>query len=404
MPKRLLAALLGAALLAPAAARAKSVTIAINFSLTGADADSAARMKNGALLAIEQANAAGGIGGLTITPLILDDGTATAGQYDPAQAATNARKMVGDPDVVVAIGPQMSGAAKAMIPVLNEGGVPMITPAASNPDLTAPRFADEYRASGRLTFFRTITTDAYQAPGLARFFAEKLHVKSVYILDDTGAYGVGLADKFSAEAKRLNMKILGRDKVDPKAEDYSAVMTKIKALNPDALYYGGVFEAGVKVIKQSYDAIPHAIKGGGDGLYGPEILTAAGFPSAQGWYISIGAPYVAPNATTTAFDKAFKARFTMAPDEYSITAYDAVKVALAAIATVQGKHQPVTRDTVRAAIQTSHTDTLQGPVQFDANGDLKTKVISIYQVRETAGAASDDMDAQLHYVGTAPQS
>jgi branched-chain amino acid transport system substrate-binding protein len=391
--------------LAPAAHAAdRSVTIAIDFSLTGADASSAARMKNAALLAIEQANAAGGVSGYHIDPLILDDGTATAGQYDAAQAATNARKMVSDPSVIAAVGPQMSGAAKAMAPVLNEGGVAIVTPAASNGDLTSVRYADEYRASGHLTFFRTVTTDAYQGPQLANYFANTLHVKTAYVLDDTGAYGVGIADAFSAQAAKKGIKVLGRDKVDPKAEDYSAVMTKIKALNPDALYYGGVFEAGVKVIKQSYDAIPKAFKGGGDGLYGPEILTAAGFPAAEGWYITIGAPRLQADPRTVKFTKDFTTRFGMGPDDYSVTAFDATQVILAAVKTLADAGKPVTREAVRATIEHSKTSTLQGDVQFDANGDLKNKIISIVQVKQDPTRPIDDMDAQLRYVGIAPAS
>jgi branched-chain amino acid transport system substrate-binding protein len=399
---RPLALLLLAVLAAPAYAADKSVTIGIDFSLTGADADGALRMKNGAVLAIEQANAAGGVAGYKINPLILDDGTPTAGQYDPAQAATNARKMVGDPTVIAAVGPQMSGAAKAMTPILNEGGVPMITPSATDTAITSVRFADEYRASGRLTFFRTVATNAYQAPELANYFAEVLHVKSVYVLDDTGAYGVGLADAFSAQAARKGITVLGRDKVDPKAEDYAAVLTKIKALNPDALYFGGVFAAGLKVIKQSYDIIPKAIKGGGDGIYGPELLTAAGFPAVEGWYMTVAAPHLQNDPTEAAFAKAFKARFGMAPDDYSMTSYDAAQIVLAAMRTVVAAGKTPTRDTIRAAIEKSSTPTLQGVVQFDPNGDLKNKIISIFQVKQVPGAATDDMDAQLRYVGVAP--
>jgi branched-chain amino acid transport system substrate-binding protein len=403
-PARLLIAVLLLAAVQPARAADKSVTIALDFSLTGADAASANRMKNGGILAIDQANAAGGVDGITIVPLIMDDGTPTAGQYDAGQAATNARKMVSDPAVVAAIGPHMSGAAKAMLPIVNEAGLPMISPATSSPDLTAVRFADEYRASGRLTFFRTIASDAYQAPGMANYFAETLHLKTVYVLDDTGAYGVGIANTFSAEAVRKGMKVLGRDKVDPKAEDYSAVMTKIKALKPDALYYGGVFEAGVKVIKQSYDAVPHAVKAGGDGLYGPEILTAAGFPAAEGWYITAGAPHVLNDPKMAKFVADYKAKFGISPDDYSVTCYDAATIALAAIKSVADAGKPITRDTIRAAIEHSATPTLQGTVQFDANGDLKNKIISIFQVRQDLAKPDDDMDAQLRYVGVAPQS
>src|SRR6185312_2645756 len=99
-----------AALAAGAAGRAfaadKEVTIGLSLSLTGADAPSAQKVRDGALMAIDEVNAKGGIAGYKINTVVLDDGTATAGQYDPAQAATNARKLVAQADVVAAIGPQ----------------------------------------------------------------------------------------------------------------------------------------------------------------------------------------------------------------------------------------------------------------------------------------------------------
>ena len=89
------------------------------------------------------------------------------------------------------------------------------------------------------------------------------------------------------------MKILGRDRLDPKSADYNGVLTKIKSLNPDSLYYGGVLQAGVKLVKQAYDVLPHSVvKAGGDGLYGPEMLSAGGFPAAEGWYATNASPHV----------------------------------------------------------------------------------------------------------------
>ena len=125
----------------------------LDLSLTGADAEFAARIKNGALMAFEEINTKHLIPGYRIEPLILDDGTATAGQYDPAQAATNARKMVSDKDVVAAIGPMMSGAGKAMAPILSQGDLATITPSSTNPDITNPKFAEQYQAGGQGDLF-----------------------------------------------------------------------------------------------------------------------------------------------------------------------------------------------------------------------------------------------------------
>ena len=121
----------------------KTIKIGINLPFTGADAHDAELIKDGALLAIDEANDKGGVAGYKLDVLLLDDGTATAGQYDPAQAATNARKMVSDKMVVAAIGPQMSGSGKAMSPILSQGDLATITPSSTNPDITDPKFAGQ---------------------------------------------------------------------------------------------------------------------------------------------------------------------------------------------------------------------------------------------------------------------
>jgi len=270
----------------------KTVKVGINLPFTGADAHDAELIKDGALLAIDEANAAGGVGGYKIDVLQLDDGTATAGQYDPAQAATNARKMVSDPAVIAALGPMMSGAGKAMSPILSEGNLAIITPSSTNPDITDPKFAAQYRPAGKAIYFLTVTTDAFQGPNMANYMRDTLKVKSVYILDDSGAYGVGIANAFEGQAKKIGMKVLGHDQLNPKEADYTTVLTKIKALNPDAIYYGGVSQAGIKLAKQVADVMPNVVKLGGDGMQGGDILKGVGFPAVEGWYVTIASPHV----------------------------------------------------------------------------------------------------------------
>jgi branched-chain amino acid transport system substrate-binding protein len=387
-----------------AAAAEKTVTIGINLPFTGADAHDAELIKDGALLAIDEANAKGGVGGYKIEVLLLDDGTATAGQYDPAQAATNARKMVANDAVVAAIGPQMSGSGKAMSPILSEGGLATITPSSTNPDITDPKFAGQYRPKGKAIYFRTVTTDAFQGPNMANYFADTLKVKSVYVLDDSGAYGVGIADAFQAQTAKRGIKILGRDQLNPKEADYTTTLTKIKALDPDAIYYGGVAQAGVKIVKQAYDILPKVIKAGGDGMYAAEILRGAGFPAADGWYATIAAPNLLENPDAAPMIDRFYKKYNEQPGNYSLTAYDAALVILDAVRRVAASGKEVTRDAVRDAIQSSHVNTLQGEVSFDANGDVESRVISVFQIAKNDKYPVDDVLHQYKYIGVAPAS
>jgi branched-chain amino acid transport system substrate-binding protein len=409
--RRYLASLAAAAIIAAAGssptavwASDKNIIIGINLPLTGGDAAGAKRILNGTLLAISLANQSKLIRGYQLKPLILNDATPTAGQYDPAQAATNAREMVSSAKVLAAIGPQMSGSAKAMVPILSQGNLAMITPEATNPDLTDPQFAPQYRPAGKTVFFRTVTTDAYQGPNMANFFAERLNAKSIYILDDSGAYGVGIADTFQKQAVAKGMKVLGRDRIDPTAADYSAVLTKIKSLGAQALYYGGVAQAGVKLVKQAYDIIPSIPKGAGDGMYTPDVLSGAGFPAAEGWYISNASPHLTDDVKLANWVATYRARFGEEPDDYSITAFDGVQVIVAALQKAIGHGETPNRESVRAAIAEQTVPTLQGAVSFDKNGDITQHVVSVFRITHDSKHSDDDLQHQFAFIGNAPQS
>ncbi len=399
------AAALAASGVRPAAAADKVIKVGLNLSFTGADAESAARIGNGATLAFEDANSAHTVKGYTFELVKLDDATATAGQYDPAQAATNARTMVSDKAYVAALGPQMSGAGKAMAPILSQGDLAIITPSSTNPDITDPKFAQMYRPAGKAIYFRTVATDAFQGPNMANYMADTLKVKSIYILDDSGAYGVGLADAFQAQAEKKGIKILGRDRLDPKAADYASILTKIKSLDPQALYYGGVGQAGVKLAKQAYDIIPNVIKAGGDGMQSADLLKGAGFPAVEGWYATVASPHVTEDPKTAKFSDRYFARFKQRPDDYTITCYTGAEVIIAAVKSLVTANKPVTRDAVRDAIQAVNLPgTMLGPVSFDGNGDLKNKIISVFQIKKDDSKPLDAPDAQYKYVGVAPMS
>jgi len=395
-----------AALAASYAGRAfaagKEVTVGINLPLTGADAHDAELIKDGAMLAFDEANANGGAGGYKINVMVLDDGTATAGQYDPAQAATNARKMVSDKSVVAAIGPQMSGSGKAMAPILSQGNLATVTPSSTNPDITDPKFAAQFKPAGKAIYFRTVTTDAFQGPNMANYFVETLKVKTVYVLDDSGAYGVGIANTFQAQAEKRGIKVLGRDQLNPKETDYSTVLTKIKSLGPQAVYYGGVAQAGVKFVKQSFDILPGVIRGGGDGCYGAEILKGAGFPAAEGLYATIAAPNILDNPDAKPFVEKFAKKYNQQPENYSITAYDGALVIIDAIKRVAASGKEVNRDSVRDAIQASKVKTLQGEVSFDDNGDITSREVSVFQIHHDDKFPADDVLHQYKYMGVAP--
>jgi branched-chain amino acid transport system substrate-binding protein len=371
-----------------------TIGIGINLPFTGADAADAANIRDGALMAIDEINSQGGIlGKITLQPVIKDDGTVAAGQYDPAQAATNTQQFVADDSVLAVVGPQMSGSGKAMSPIASAADLALITPSSTNPDITDPNFASQYRPSGKAIYFRTVTTDAFQGPYMANFAAETLGVKSVYIVDDTGAYGEGIANSFEAQAKAKGINVLGHDKLNPKESDYTTILTRIKGLNPDALYYGGVQQAGVKLAKQANDVMPNVIKMGGDGMYSTSFPQDAG-QAAENWYATIAAPDTIDEPTAQDWVAKYKSKYGASPQDYALTAYDAVFVISDTLTRLVNDGMPITRSNFRDYLQQTQLPTLQGVISFDDNGDLKDKIISVFQVK----------DSLYKYVGAAPQT
>ena len=373
----------------------KVLKIGIHLLATGPDSVGAKTIFDGAVLAIEQVNAKNAVPGYKFEAVMVDDTTATTGQADPAQAATNARKLIGDPLVIASVGPQFSGLNKATAPLYSEAGMVNISPSATNPDLTDPKFANQYRPAGKPGFMRVCSTDALQSPGIANYaFAQGW--KKVYIIDDGDAFGVGTADAFEKRAKEKGMTVLGRDRVDPNAADYSTILTKVKALGPDAIFYGGHTLAGSKLAIQMKSTMP-TVKGlSTDGIAGADFVQAAG-DAGEGWLVTQAAPNLEAIPAAAQFVKDYTARFKTPPVAYSGGAYDAVNVIVAAVKKVAESGQPVTRANVRDAILALKDFAgVTGPLTFDANGDRVQKQITIWKTTKakTEGIA---------YVAEAPQ-
>jgi branched-chain amino acid transport system substrate-binding protein len=388
----------------PAWAAPTPISVGVTLPLTGTDTEDSKFIEQGFQMAIDEANAAHQVPGHELKLVIINTATATAGQYDPAQAATAARKLIADEKVVANLGPYMSGEAKAMVGLLSVADLATITATATNPDITDPKFASQFRPSGKAIFFRTCTTDAFQGPYMANYLKTALKANSVYVLDDSGAGGVGAANAFEARANELGLKVLGHDHLDPKAADYAAALTKIKSVNPAAMYYSGVAGAGVKVAKQAHDIIPDVIKAGNDGIYGPDLLNGAGFPAVEGWYITTPAPHILGTPGGDAWVKRYAKLYGNQPSDYSAVAYDAGLVVVDAVKRVVASGKQPNRSNVRDAIQQTHIKTLQGEVAFDANGDVTNRIISVFKIEHDAGFPNDDVSHQFKYIGVAPAS
>ena len=160
---------------------------------------------------------------------------------------------------------------------------------------------------------------------MANYAAESLGIRSVYILDDTGAYGEGIANSFEAPGEGQGHQRAWPRQAEPEGVGLHHVLTKIKAMNPDALYYGGVQQAAVKLAKQANDVMPNVIKMGGDGMYSASFPQDAG-RAAENWYATIAAPDTIDEPQAQDWVARYQSKFGASPQDYALTAYDAVLV------------------------------------------------------------------------------
>lgn len=371
------------------------IKIGIDLPLSGGDASDGLPTLNGMTLAIDQANAAGGVtlNGVNykLQAYPLDDVPPGGQAHDPAQGSKNADTFISDPDVMVVLGPFNSNVAQAMMPKLNTAGLCNISPSNTNETLTKPEYGQTgtYRPTGQVTYFRVCTTDDIQGPAMADYAYDKLNIKKIYILDDTEAYGKGIADNFQKEFTKKGGTVLGRVGVPKGTTDYSSILTAAAATNPDGIYYGGTSSNNIPLARKAMKAaglnVPLL---GGDGIKDKQYTDVAG-ADAEGSYATVAAVNVETLPAAKSFIDAYNAAGFKEPlGAYSGPGYDAANIAIAAIKAAGTKD----RAAICAALRnTKNYQGVLGTTSFDANGDTTNKWISIYQVKNGAWSFVDQL-------------
>ncbi len=348
----------------PGAASAEQV-VRIGFAapLTGGSARAGKDQENGAQLAVEEINAKGlTIGGNKV--VLQLDPQDDAG--DPRTATQVAQKLV-DNHAVAVVGHLNSGTSIPASKIYSDAGIVQISPSATSP---------LYTQQGFKTAYRVVATDAQQGPALAKYAASAMKVKRVAVIDDTTAYGQGLADEFAKEAKALGIEVVSRDATSPNALDFRGLLTKIKGEHPDALMYGGMDFTVGPFTKQAIGLNIKAKVLSGDGVCGEDLSRVAGTATDQIVCSEAGVG-LEKMPGGEAFSKRFEQRFHNAVQIYAPYAYDAVYVIVDAMKRA-GSTDPAS---ILAAMPKTNFDGVIGNVRFDSHGDLRDGVISIYQYR-----------------------
>ncbi|WP_396901692.1 branched-chain amino acid ABC transporter substrate-binding protein [Burkholderia anthina] len=345
------------------AATTEVVKLGLAGPLTGVVAHIGRDVRNGAKLAVDEANAKGLIidGKKIDLKLEVED---DAG--DPRLATQVAQKLVDD-KVVAVIGHVQSGTTIPASRIYRDAGITEISPSATNP---------LYTQQGFKTTFRVMATDAQQGPALAAYASRQMNAKTVAIVDDATAYGQGLADEFSRSAKALGIKILSRDASTDKTVDFKGILTKIKNENPDLIMYGGSDGAGPQLVKQAYQLGLRARVLSGDGMCTERFATLAGDAAAKLTCSEAGLP-IEKMPGGAEFKKKYMNAFNQKIEGFAPFSYDAVNVVIDAMKRANSTDPAKILD----AMSSTKYDGVTGPISFDEKGDLKQKGISIYEYR-----------------------
>lgn len=356
--------------------RAKTVKIGLIAPLTGDQSAIGVGIRNGVDLAIRQANESGRIPGWEIVFDAQDD----AAKPDiGAQAAT---KLASDRQVAGVVGTYNSSVAQQVQPILDRANVVMISPGNTNPTLTQGDDPANPRRPYK-TYFRVVTTDLVQGPFAANYASHDVGAKTGVIIHDKKTYGQGIANEFARQFERNGGRVLATETINPGDKDFSAVLSKLKTLNPQIIFYGGEYPEGSLISNQAAQQGISAQIMGGDGIYNPTYITTAGAAAEGDLATSIGAP-VTELASGQEFVRAYEE--AAYPDHFGgfgAYGYDAANVIISALARVLPDADAIT-DTTRQAVVDAVAQTdlagVTGPVSFDSFGDATTKVITVYRV------------------------
>lgn len=363
------------------AASGNTVKIVSSLPMTGSAVGQNQTIVNGIKQALAESNSTACNGKIKIDFEVYDDATAAAGKWDPAQVTSNANKAVADKNVVGLIGHFNSGAAKLSIPILNRANLVMVSPANTYPGLTKPgkgeaKEPNVYYPNGKRNYARVVPADDLQGVAAANW-AKSLGVKKAYILNDQELYGKGLADIFEASAKKQGIQVLGNEGIDAKASDYKAVMTKIKALGPDLIYFGGTTQTNagqlIKDMRNVGMATDKVKFMGPDGMFEKALIDAAG-KDAEGVYATFGGvPAKELKGTGQKWYDSYKKKYNSEPEAYAAYGYESVKVIVDAINTVCKNDRAAIRD---AVLNTKNFNGVLGTWSFDQNGDTTLTTLS----------------------------
>lgn len=348
-------------------AEAAVIKVGMLTVLTGPAASVGEEQRNWAKLAVDQFNEAGGVAGVKVEMVEGDT------EFDPAKTLLVAERMAADPDVVGLVGPESSQNCAATADVFEKASLAYISPSCTGPDLSE---------QGYKTFFRVVPRDDVQAPADAVFIAKDLGAKSVYIIDDQSAYSVGLADEAEKKLKELGVTAIERESITQQDSDFSALLTRVKAIGPDVIFIPiQLASQGAQIAKQMQELGVEATLVGSDGQFSPDDFIAGAEGATEGAYVSQFAPDVHYIPEAKPAWQAYEAEYGSF-GAYGPPSYEAMAVLLDAIKAAAEKDGQVTREGVlrQVAATKGRRGILGFDLTFDDKGDPEGASFYIFKV------------------------
>ncbi len=338
-----------------------ALKIAIAVPLSGEFSQIGEEERNGALLAIEDANADGGALGRKFELVQMDD------KGDPVESAVIAQKISADPSILGVVGGANAGDTMLSAQIYAKNNLVMVTPSTTSTELTS---------KGYYSVFRVCASDASEGPYAANFIVSNLKFKRAAIIEDNSAYAKELTGSFKSEFMKLGGTILAEEKISQGDKDFKAPLEKIKVLNPEVVYFAGMYPECAQIVKEAKEMEIKSIFFGVNGIKDTEFIKVAGIASEGTMATSVGFSLnKLPKGSD--FIQRYRNAFKKDPTDYSVFAYDATLSIIDAIK-LSGKPD---RANLANAMHNLKFDGILGSTSFDKEGNTSNNLVNVYVVK-----------------------
>lgn len=289
-----------------------TIKVGLNYELSGNVATYGTDLSDGVVMALEEINANGGLLGKQIEIIKMDNTS------DSAEAANVSTRLITREKVVTILGPATSGNTKGAVPISTQNKVPLVSASATADDVTV-----DSNGKVREYIFKTCFSDSYQGVTMANFAANDLgHTRAAILTENTSDYSIGITNSFKDEFMNLGGTVVAEEAYQSKETDFKAVLTNIRAANPDVLLVPGYYEEVGLIIKQARELGLNVPVLGGDGYDSPKIVELAGKEALNDVFYTNHYSPMDTAEDVVEFRKAFTEKFNKEAGAFHALGYD----------------------------------------------------------------------------------